>query len=64
MASKMATVDKALELLEKIRSASWDPAVQGTLLVWFSVDCLWPNKKFSMYHTFQFSNKKRAKCIF
>ncbi|XP_010254622.1 PREDICTED: probable cytosolic oligopeptidase A [Nelumbo nucifera] len=28
MATKMATVDKAVELLEKIRSASWDPAVQ------------------------------------
>lgn len=29
MATKMATVDKALELLEKLRSASWNPAVQG-----------------------------------
>nr|DAD22195.1 TPA_asm: hypothetical protein HUJ06_023658 [Nelumbo nucifera] len=28
MATKMATVDKAVELLEKLRSASWDPAVQ------------------------------------
>ncbi|RAL50590.1 hypothetical protein DM860_014532 [Cuscuta australis] len=28
MASKMATVDKAEELLEKLRSASWDHAVQ------------------------------------
>ncbi|XP_077234064.1 putative cytosolic oligopeptidase A [Tasmannia lanceolata] len=28
MAMKMATVDKAEELLEKLRSASWDPAVQ------------------------------------
>ncbi|TYJ04404.1 hypothetical protein E1A91_A12G089700v1 [Gossypium mustelinum] len=28
MATKMATVDKAEELLEKIRSASWDAAVQ------------------------------------
>lgn len=28
MATKMATVDKALELLEKIRAASWDPAVK------------------------------------
>lgn len=28
MAMKMATVDKAFELLEKLRSASWDPAVQ------------------------------------
>ncbi|XP_042498326.1 probable cytosolic oligopeptidase A isoform X2 [Macadamia integrifolia] len=28
MAMKMATVDKAAELLEKIRSASWDAAVQ------------------------------------
>lgn len=29
MAMKMATVDRAAELLEKLRSASWDPAVQG-----------------------------------
>lgn len=29
MATKMATVDKAEELLEKLRSASWNPAVQG-----------------------------------
>ncbi|XP_027913692.1 probable cytosolic oligopeptidase A [Vigna unguiculata] len=28
MATKMATVDKAEELLEKLRRASWDPAVQ------------------------------------
>ncbi|KAK9749669.1 hypothetical protein RND81_02G142200 [Saponaria officinalis] len=28
MAMKMATVDKAEELLEKLRSASWNPAVQ------------------------------------
>lgn len=28
MAMKMATVDKAEELLEKLRAASWDPAVQ------------------------------------
>ncbi|CAL9064167.1 unnamed protein product [Musa banksii] len=28
MAMKMATVDRAAELLEKLRSASWDPAVQ------------------------------------
>ncbi|EFH47684.1 hypothetical protein ARALYDRAFT_487887 [Arabidopsis lyrata subsp. lyrata] len=28
MATKMATVEKADELLEKLRSASWDPAVQ------------------------------------
>ncbi|KAF5747307.1 cytosolic oligopeptidase A [Tripterygium wilfordii] len=28
MAKKMATVDKAEELLEKLRKASWDPAVQ------------------------------------
>ncbi|KAL3525532.1 hypothetical protein ACH5RR_013904 [Cinchona calisaya] len=28
MATKMATIEKALELLEKIQSASWDPAVQ------------------------------------
>jgi len=30
MATKMATVDKAEELLEKLRSASWDAAVQGS----------------------------------
>ncbi|CBI25698.3 unnamed protein product, partial [Vitis vinifera] len=30
MATKMATVDKAEELLEKLRSASWDAAVQDT----------------------------------
>ena len=29
MATKMATVEKAEELLEKLRSASWSPAVQG-----------------------------------
>lgn len=29
MAMKMATVEKAEELLEKLRSASWDPAVKG-----------------------------------
>lgn len=29
MATKMATVDKAQELLEKLRSASWNAAVQG-----------------------------------
>lgn len=28
----MATVDKAEELLEKLRSASWDAAVQGSFL--------------------------------
>ncbi|CAA7027203.1 unnamed protein product [Microthlaspi erraticum] len=28
MATKMATIEKADELLEKLRSASWDPAVQ------------------------------------
>ncbi|XP_039158308.1 organellar oligopeptidase A, chloroplastic/mitochondrial-like [Eucalyptus grandis] len=28
MATKMATIDKAEELLEKLRSASWDAAVQ------------------------------------
>ncbi|PPD94849.1 hypothetical protein GOBAR_DD08130 [Gossypium barbadense] len=32
MATKMATVDKAEELLEKIRSASWDAAVRGIML--------------------------------
>lgn len=30
MASKMATVKKAEELLEKLRSASWNSAVQGS----------------------------------
>lgn len=34
MATKMATVEKAEELLEKLRSASWDAAVQGTLLAY------------------------------
>lgn len=29
MATKMATVDKAEELLEKLRTASWDAAVKG-----------------------------------
>ena len=29
MATKMATVEKAEELLEKLRGASWDAAVQG-----------------------------------
>lgn len=32
MATKMATVAKAEELLEKLRSASWNAAVQGRLL--------------------------------
>lgn len=31
MATKMATVDKAEELLEKLRSASWNAAVQGIM---------------------------------
>ncbi|KAL2348977.1 hypothetical protein Fmac_002977 [Flemingia macrophylla] len=31
MATKMATVDKAIELLEKLRRASWDAAVQGSV---------------------------------
>lgn len=36
MATKMATVEKAEELLEKLRSASWNAAVQGNnLLVQF-----------------------------
>jgi hypothetical protein len=30
MATKMATVEKAEELLEKLRSASWNAAVQGS----------------------------------
>lgn len=29
MATKMATIDKAEELLEKLRTASWDAAVKG-----------------------------------
>lgn len=33
MAMKMATVEKAGELLEKLRSASWDSAVKGSHLV-------------------------------
>ena len=33
MATKMATVDKAKELLEKLRSASWDAAVQGEIFI-------------------------------
>lgn len=32
MATKMATVAKAEELLEKIRAASWDAAVKGNML--------------------------------
>ena len=32
MAMKMASVDKAEELLEKLRTASWDPAVQGAFI--------------------------------
>jgi len=35
MAMKMATVDKAEELLEKLRSASWDAAVQG--MTWMTI---------------------------
>lgn len=31
MAMKMATVDKAEDLLEKLRIASWDAAVQGMI---------------------------------
>lgn len=31
MATKMATVDKAAELLKKLRRASWDAAVQGSV---------------------------------
>lgn len=33
MATKMATVDKAEELLEKLRAASWDAAVQGSFFI-------------------------------
>ena len=32
MATKMATVEKAKELLEELRSASWTAAVQGSAL--------------------------------
>lgn len=32
MATKMATAQKAEELLEKLRSASWNPAVQGNAI--------------------------------
>lgn len=35
MAMKMATVEKAEELLEKLRSASWNAAVEGHSLVIF-----------------------------
>lgn len=31
MAMKMATVERAVELLEKLRNASWDAAVKGTI---------------------------------
>jgi oligopeptidase A len=31
MATKMATVEKAEELLEKLRTASWNAAVQGNI---------------------------------
>ena len=31
MATKMATVAKAEELLEKLRAASWDAAVKGIM---------------------------------
>jgi oligopeptidase A len=31
MATKMATVEKAEELLEKLRAASWNAAVQGNM---------------------------------
>lgn len=39
MASKMATVEKAEELLEKLRSASWNSAVQG--IVKFLINKFW-----------------------
>lgn len=32
MATKMATIEKVEELLEKLRSASWNPALQGSVL--------------------------------
>jgi len=32
MATKMATVEKAEELLEKLRAASWNAAVQGNII--------------------------------
>ncbi|KAF2283853.1 hypothetical protein GH714_016538 [Hevea brasiliensis] len=37
MATKMATVQKAEELLEKLRTASWDAAVQGRTAAYFSL---------------------------
>lgn len=39
MAMKMATVDKAEELLEKLRAASWNPAVQGKFDYKYSYFC-------------------------
>lgn len=36
----MATVEKAEELLEKLRSASWNAAVQGVISVLFLYSCL------------------------
>lgn len=38
MSKKMATVDKAKELLEELRGASWNAAVQGIFLV----KIIWP----------------------
>ena len=34
MATKMATVEKAEDLLEKLRSASWNAAVQGGVFIY------------------------------
>lgn len=39
MATKMATVEKAEELLEKLRSASWDAAVQGREFINMEINC-------------------------
>lgn len=36
MEKKMATVSKAEELIEELRSASWSSAIQGNVLLsWF-----------------------------
>lgn len=41
MEKKMATVNKALELIEELRSASWNYAIQGNLQLTCTVeDCM------------------------
>ena len=37
MATKMATVEKAEELLEELRIASWDAAVQGNIVYFLEI---------------------------